>query len=40
MAGTYEPPRIEARDEIIDPLIGTLASGNIDGSVSAAFRPL
>jgi hypothetical protein len=27
MAGTYEPPRIEARDEIVDPLIGATGSG-------------
>jgi hypothetical protein len=38
MADTYEAPRIEARTDIGQTLIGELASGNIDVPESAAFR--
>jgi hypothetical protein len=38
MADTYDPPRIESRTEMADPLIGAINSANVDGSPSAAFR--
>jgi hypothetical protein len=42
MPDIYEPPRIEQRTDIGAALIGGpgIASGNIDGAISAAFRPL
>jgi len=42
MGDTYDPPRIEERTDIGVALIGGpgIASGNIDGTISASFRPL
>ena len=39
MADTYDPPRIEHRTDITDPLIGIVVSGNVDGN-SAVFRSI
>ena len=42
MAEAYDPPRIEQRTDIGVALIGGpgIASGNTNGAISAAFRPL
>ena len=40
MADTkYDPPRIDARTPIDNPLVAAVGSGNVDGG-SAAFRSI